>query len=329
MSTTLQDEILDNVIVRTNLVLPIFPVIPPPFPIQGREGALAYQQSDEKVYYCDGEQWLILGQPGAQGTQGFQGSQGFQGFQGNNGTQGPQGEQGFQGGSGVQGFQGNQGSQGAAGFQGFQGGGGAQGGLGAQGAQGAQGSQGAQGFQGATGFQGSQGISGAQGGSSMIYFTATEPDPGIVGNQGRSVGMSLFGDDIAGTPGPLTSTYWFRSPIACVMDHMEVTMGLVPAVGQPQWPTVGTGTVTVTMYISTAPVDPAPANPYTPLFGATALTIAFSNIVVITPEFYSNNVTAAVPIPIGTLYGFRIETSGAQPTDGLIVAPLSLGVRVN
>lgn len=288
MNTTSRDETLDSAKVVTNLVVPIFQSLPPPYPIQGREGALAYQIADEHLYYCDGNSWLLLGLPGAQGFQGYQGGQGGIGFQGAQGAQGRTGGQGAQGGSGFQGFQG---------------------GIGFQGSQGAQ------------------GISGAQGGSSIIYLNGSAIGSGIVGPQSRSVGVGQFGDDLAGTPAASSAPIWFRFPQTSTIDHMEVTMSLTSS----SWPSSGTGTITVTLYTSLPPPDPVPPNPYTLNFTPTALTLTFPNITISGgggQGVYSNSVTAAVAMPIGTLYGVRAEFIGAQPGDQLVVN-MAVGLRVN
>lgn len=116
------DKVPDSLVAVSDLVIPVYPILPrpaslnfPPMPIWGREGALAYQQSDDQVYYCDGREWLPIGGGGGfQGSQGFTGNQGSQGFTGGQGAQGSQGSQGAQGAQGSQGAQGTQGSGGAA-----------------------------------------------------------------------------------------------------------------------------------------------------------------------------------------------------------------------
>lgn len=116
-----RDEVVQSIRAVSDLVIPVYSVLPltqfavnpPPQPIPGRQGAIAYQQSDDDIYYCDGTQWLPFCTGGSQGFQGAQGVQGSQGFQGG---LGPQGFQGFQGAQGAQGTQGAQGFQGAQGI---------------------------------------------------------------------------------------------------------------------------------------------------------------------------------------------------------------------
>lgn len=88
-----RDEVVQSMRVISDLVMPVYPDLPippfpthPPAPIPGRQGAIAYQQSDDAPYYCDGTEWRPFCTGGTQGFQGAQGSAGTQGFQG---AQGP------------------------------------------------------------------------------------------------------------------------------------------------------------------------------------------------------------------------------------------------
>lgn len=88
------DSCPDSVVAFADLVMPVYPILPrpaslnfPPMPIWGRMGAIAYQQSDNAPYYCDGFEWLPFGSGGGtQGSQGYQGTQGSQGSQGSAGA---------------------------------------------------------------------------------------------------------------------------------------------------------------------------------------------------------------------------------------------------
>lgn len=251
---SIRDDVVNSVRALADLIIPVYPTLPippfpthPPAPIPGRQGALAYQQLDDVIYYCDGTQWLPLGT----GFQGFQGSQGIQGFQGGLGAQGNQGAQGRQGAQGFQGAQGGlgaQGSQGAQGRQGSQGSQGFQGGLGAQGTQGSQGNQGFQGAQGGLGAQGTAGVAGVTA-AEFVQFTPQAPNDSVAPYTGGAptafqFNTSVFNDIIGLTsaliPGPGQGTaFTFAAAGRYVLDY-EMSLGSAGSVAIYTGATAGT-----------------------------------------------------------------------------------------
>ena len=298
------DKVPDSLIAVSDLVLPVYPILPrpaslnfPPQPICGRMGALAYQQSDDLIYYCDGMEWLPFGSGG-----------GFQGAQGTQGVQGSQGAQGSQGGQGAQGAQGAQGGAGA---------------------QGAQGSQGFQGSQGGTGAQGSPGIVGA---AQTLFFHATIQAVALlardlVSRNTRTVRiseMSLYKSsqplstvsrvinyqssigslDDAGrlVPQPNTMCTFCRAPKSGVFRNLYVTMTMEP--------------VTYTSLHEYRIVHaPSPVGDVVPTF-TPVITITFAVNSPANSIYSDNNTTTSFPVSQGDLYGVEAvfnDESGDLP----------------
>ena len=319
--TTVRDKQFDSLRVASDLIAPVYSTLP----VNGYEGAIAYQQSDENVYYHDSTQWRLF--TGIQGSQGFQGAQGFQGFRGAQGFQGFQGAQGEAGSQGSQGLQGFQGSQGGAGAQGFQGGAGSQGFQGTQGAQGSQGSQGrqgaqgiqgifagaqgaqgglgiqgAQGFQGGAGAQGSPGEEGPTGSSTIEQFNA------LIGIIGPGVTNFSIGDQNPGFgPGIVINVLAVQRGIFVRAPRTGILQNLHASIERKQ-PGTATGTITFTVVHATMPPDPS-SIPFSPIFSATPLTLAFA-VDTTTATFYTNsNLVGTMPVVAGDLYALNVTTN--------------------